>query len=35
VQLEKILKSGAEKARSIARETVKQVYERMGIVGER
>ncbi|MDQ3321031.1 MAG: tryptophan--tRNA ligase [Acidobacteriota bacterium] len=30
-QLEKILKSGAEKARSIASQTVKEVYERMGI----
>ncbi len=34
-QLEKILKSGAEKARSIAGETLRQVYERMGIVGAR
>ncbi|HXG83292.1 MAG TPA: tryptophan--tRNA ligase [Pyrinomonadaceae bacterium] len=30
-QLEKILKQGAEKARSIASVTIKQVYERMGI----
>lgn len=30
-QLEKILKSGADKARSIAGETLKEVYERMGI----
>ena len=29
--LESILKSGAEKARSIARETLKTVYERMGV----
>ena len=29
--LEKILKGGAEKARSIARETLQTVYERMGI----
>jgi tryptophanyl-tRNA synthetase len=34
-ELEKILKTGAEKARSIARETLKTVYERMGIVGAR
>ncbi len=33
--LEKILKDGAEKARLIARETLKTVYERMGIVGAR
>ncbi len=32
-ELERILRSGAEKARSIARETLKTVYERMGIVG--
>lgn len=30
--LEKILKSGAEKARSIARKTLKTVYEKTGIV---
>ena len=30
-ELEKILKDGAEKARSIARETVKDVYTKMGI----
>jgi tryptophanyl-tRNA synthetase len=30
-QLEKILADGAEKARSIAKETLKAVYERMGI----
>ena len=30
-ELEKILKDGAEKARSIARETVKDVYAKMGI----
>jgi len=34
-QLERILKDGAEKARSIARETLKDVYEKMGIVGAR
>ena len=34
-QLEKILKSGAEKARTIARETVREVYKKMGIVGAR
>ena len=34
-QLERILKDGAEKARSIARETLKHVYEKMGIVGAR
>jgi tryptophanyl-tRNA synthetase len=31
--LNQILKSGAEKARSIASATLKQVYEKMGIVG--
>jgi tryptophanyl-tRNA synthetase len=31
--LQKILKDGAEKARGVARETLKTVYERMGIVG--
>ena len=30
--LKKILKSGAEKAKTIARETLKDVYEKMGIV---
>jgi tryptophanyl-tRNA synthetase len=30
-QLEKILKEGAEKAHSIAKETLKDVYEKMGI----
>ncbi len=34
-QLERILKVGAEKARSIAKETLKDVYEKMGIVGAR
>ncbi len=34
-QLVKILKNGAERARLIARETLKTVYERMGIVGAR
>ncbi len=34
-QLETILKSGAEKARIIASETLKVVYERTGIVGAR
>jgi tryptophanyl-tRNA synthetase len=33
VQLARILKDGAEKARAIARETLKDVYEKMGIVG--
>ena len=32
-ELEKILKTGAEKARSIARETLKTVYAKLGIVG--
>lgn len=32
-ELKKILKDGAEKARVIARETLKTVYEKMGIVG--
>ena len=31
--LKNILKTGAEKARTIARETLKDVYEKMGIVG--
>jgi len=31
--LEQILKEGAEKARSIAAETLKDVYQKMGIVG--
>ena len=31
--LKAILKTGAEKARTIARETLKEVYEKMGIVG--
>jgi tryptophanyl-tRNA synthetase len=31
--LKEILKTGAEKARAIARETLTQVYEKMGIVG--
>ena len=31
-ELEKILKDGAEKARAIARETLRDVYEKMGIV---
>jgi len=31
--LKKILKSGAEKAKTIARETLQEVYEKMGIVG--
>ena len=31
--LKTILKTGAEKARAIARETLKDVYEKMGIVG--
>ena len=30
--LQKILKAGAEKAKTIARETLKDVYEKMGIV---
>ncbi len=30
--LNKILKTGAEKARTIARETLKDVYAKMGIV---
>ncbi len=34
-ELNKILKDGAEKARSVARETLKDVYEKMGIVGAR
>ena len=33
IQLNRILKDGAEKARVIARETLKDVYEKMGIVG--
>ncbi|MBA3334445.1 MAG: tryptophan--tRNA ligase [Acidobacteria bacterium] len=32
-ELEKILKKGAEKGRSIAGETLKDVYQKMGIVG--
>ena len=32
-ELNNILKTGAEKARTIARETLKDVYEKMGIVG--
>jgi tryptophanyl-tRNA synthetase len=32
-ELKRILKSGAEKARLVARETLKDVYEKMGIVG--
>jgi tryptophanyl-tRNA synthetase len=32
-ELQKILKDGAEKARAIARETLKAVYDRLGIVG--
>ncbi|HEY0427805.1 MAG TPA: tryptophan--tRNA ligase, partial [Pyrinomonadaceae bacterium] len=32
-ELEKILSGGAEKARVIARETLKTVYEKTGIVG--
>ena len=32
-ELEKILKIGAEKAEAIARETLKTVYDKMGIVG--
>ncbi|HEX8287296.1 MAG TPA: tryptophan--tRNA ligase [Pyrinomonadaceae bacterium] len=32
-ELNKILKNGAEKARTIARETLTDVYEKMGIVG--
>lgn len=32
-ELNEILKKGADKARVIARETLKKVYERMGIVG--
>lgn len=31
--LNKILKNGAEKARSVARETLREVYKKMGIVG--
>ena len=31
--LKAILKTGAEKARAIARETLKDVYAKMGIVG--
>lgn len=34
-ELNQILKNGAERARVIARETLKTVYERMGIVGAR
>lgn len=33
LQLRRILKDGAEKARVIARETLKTVYEKIGIVG--
>jgi tryptophanyl-tRNA synthetase len=33
-ELEKILKDGAEKARSVARPTLQDVYEKMGIVGK-
>jgi tryptophanyl-tRNA synthetase len=32
-ELKRILKTGAEKAKTIARETLKDVYEKMGIVG--
>jgi tryptophanyl-tRNA synthetase len=32
-ELKNILKDGAEKAKTIARETLKDVYEKMGIVG--
>lgn len=32
-ELKKILKGGAEKARTIARETLKNVFDRVGIVG--
>ena len=32
-ELNEILKNGAEKARTIARETLKDVYAKMGIVG--
>lgn len=32
-ELEQILSSGAEKARVIARETLREVYQKMGIVG--
>jgi len=32
-ELKSILKNGAEKAKTIARETLKTVYEKMGIVG--
>ena len=32
-ELNEILKNGAEKARTIARKTLKDVYEKMGIVG--
>ena len=32
-ELNEILKNGAEKARKIARETLREVYEKMGIVG--
>jgi tryptophanyl-tRNA synthetase len=32
-ELNEILKNGAEKARVIARETLREVYEKMGIVG--
>jgi len=32
-ELKNILKNGAEKARTIARETLKEVYAKMGIVG--
>jgi tryptophanyl-tRNA synthetase len=31
--LKNVLKNGAEKARTIARETLNDVYEKMGIVG--
>ena len=32
-ELKNILKTGAEKAKTIAAETLKAVYEKMGIVG--
>ncbi len=32
-ELNEILKNGAEKARTIARETLQDVYAKMGIVG--
>lgn len=33
LELKRILKDGAEKASVIARETLKTVYEKIGIVG--